>query len=99
MNLVLLPAAEQDIADAMAWYDSQSQGLGDVVLSEVEACFARILPRPARYPVAYGPFRRALVRRFPYVVYFRVDADELLVFAIYHQRRDPATLRTRLSSQ
>ncbi len=96
MKLVLRPAAEQDIAEAMLWYDAQGQDLSDAILAQVEASFARILQGPERYPTAYGTFRRALVRRFPYLIYFRVEVDDIVVFAVYHQRRDPDALRARL---
>lgn len=36
----VLPAAEQDIADAVAWYDARSPQLGDRLLDELDATIA-----------------------------------------------------------
>jgi plasmid stabilization system protein ParE len=34
--------------------------------------------------------RRSLIRRFPYSLLYRVDADEIVVLAVMHQKRHPA---------
>ena len=97
MNVGLRPDAERDIAEAMAWYDGQQHGLGDSFLAEAEATLARIAMRPNGYPTTHGTFKRALMRKFPYTVYFRVAASDIVIFAVYHQRRQPDTLAERLS--
>ena len=57
--------AEQDLRDAIAWYDSEREGLGDELLAEVDAALTRAAERPAVFPVVVAPFRRALCERFP----------------------------------
>ena len=96
MNVVLRPAAERDIADAMAWYDAKEGGLGDRFLEQVAATFERVAIRPLGFPLTHGTFRRALVHRFPYTIYFREEGERIVIFAVYHQRRDPMQLGTRL---
>lgn len=98
MKIALRPAAELDIAEAMAWYDEQKPGLGDEFLARVERLFEQIVERPARFPRTHKIFHRAILGRFPYTIYFSIDADRIIVFAIYHQRRDPRVLARRLSS-
>ena len=96
MRVALRPAAERDIAEAMAWYDEQEAGLGDEFLARVDAAFERIIAHPTGYPFTHKTFRRALLGRFPYAVYFREETELLVVFAVYHQRRDPKLLEQRL---
>lgn len=96
MKVVLRPAAERDIGEAMAWYDGQQSGNGDRFLAEVTATFDRLAKHPTGFPLTHKLFRRALVRRFPYTVYFREESERIIVFAIYHQRRDPKQLARRL---
>jgi hypothetical protein len=62
----LLPAARQDIADALAWYEQQAAGLGLEFLRCVEAIIASIQRNPLMYPAVLTHYRRAVVRRFPY---------------------------------
>jgi len=38
----------------------------------------------------HGEVRRALVRRFPYGVFYVVEGQALLVLAVAHVRRQPA---------
>ena len=96
--LKLRPAAEQDIAEAIAWYDEKEPSLGDEFLSEVIACFERASSKPIGYPTTYRTFNRALVRRFPYAVHFRVEGTDIVVFAVYHPRRNTESLRKRLDA-
>ena len=42
-----------------------------------------------------GETRRALVRRFPYAIYFRPVSDEVVVLAVMHGRRLPRRWRSR----
>jgi plasmid stabilization system protein ParE len=39
--------------------------------------------------------RRALVRRFPYAIYFRAAPDEIVVLAVIHGRRHPRHWQSR----
>jgi plasmid stabilization system protein ParE len=96
VKLRLRPAALEDLAAAVAWYGEQTEVLADDFIVEFEACIERVGGGPDRYPVVMRCVRRALMRKFPYSVYFRVETDEIVVFAVYHQRRDPAVLGLRL---
>ena len=98
MTLRFLPAAEADVAAAIAWYDAQSDGLGGAVLEELNATLERILTGPQRYPKVQGSTRRALLRRFPYAVYFREESGQIVIFAVFHQRRGPQALRARIDN-
>lgn len=89
--------AEQDLRDAISWYDREREGLGDELLAEVDAVLTRAAERPAVFPVVLAPFRRALCERFPYAIYFRETDDLVQVFAVFHARRDPRELRKALA--
>jgi plasmid stabilization system protein ParE len=47
------------------------------------------------FPVVYKQVRRALLRRFPYVVYYLVERDLLEVLACVHGKQHPRTWRRR----
>jgi toxin ParE1/3/4 len=57
------------------------------------------IARMVRHPLAYAAdergLRRAMVRRFPYAVYFRVYPDALVVVAVFHGKRHPKLLIRR----
>lgn len=88
MQLVVRPAAA-DLEHAFLWYEQQRTGLGHEFLAAAKVAFEKILSNPAGYPVVHRSTQRALVRRFPYGVYFRVYPEAIVVVACMHGRRDP----------
>ena len=44
----------------------------------------------------FGKYHRMLVKRFPYSVYYRVESNNILVYAILDNRRNPEWIRKRL---
>jgi plasmid stabilization system protein ParE len=89
VRLVVREAAEADITDAARWYEERSPGLGSEFLRAVDVTLAEIARMPGRYPLVRGRARRALLRRFPYAVFFVAGADLVSVIACLHARRDP----------
>jgi plasmid stabilization system protein ParE len=94
--LIIRPAAEDDLAEARAWYDNQREGLGDELLECVEEALDRIRRMPEAPAVLFEGVRRVLVRRFPYGVFYLVGDDEISVLAVYHSRRDPRGWQSRV---
>lgn len=91
--LLFHAAATADMEGARAWYEAQRKGLGSEFLAEVDACMKRIQRQPDAYPIVERELRRALVRRFPYAIYYRHEDDGLHVVACLHSRRRPRALR------
>lgn len=83
----LRPAAEKDLRDARDWYGRQRDGLGYEFLSRVATVISWLGEQPERFPEYYLGFRRALVPRFPYKVFFKVEADAVMVFRVVHSAR------------
>jgi hypothetical protein len=51
-NLIILPDAEQDAAQAYVWYEDQELGLGEEFLRCVDACIQSIWRSPGMYQKA-----------------------------------------------
>ena len=77
----LRPEAEQDLDEAAIWYDKQQPGLGQRFLDEVLATFVSIAEMPRKYPSVHRATRRALIRRFPFGVFYRIDELGVVVVA------------------
>jgi len=95
-ELVVAPEAELDITEAYVWYESRRVGLGEEFLTSVDACMERIRHQPAIYPRVHEEYRRALIRRFPYAIFFESAAAVVTVYAVFHTSRDPEKWRLRL---
>ena len=98
-SVVFRPEARTELALAWAWYEEKRVGLGDELVVCVEAAIAGASRDPDLHRRIRGEVRRALVRRFPYGVFFVTDDDELLVLAIAHDRRSPGYWESRLSDE
>jgi plasmid stabilization system protein ParE len=96
-ELVIAPEAEQDIADAYGWYEDRRAGLGEEFLSCVDACIQAICRTPEMHAPIHENYRRALVRRFPYAVFYEYAADRVTVYCVFHTSQDPEKWRQRLS--
>ena len=77
------------MAGAYAWYEVQGVGLGEEFLAEVDALFRVIEQFPEMYGFAHGDVRRAIVSRFPYAVFYLVEARQVVVLTVLHSARDP----------
>lgn len=95
-EVLLRPEAETDIGEAFQWYEAQATGLGEEFLRSMDACLASVQRSPMAYSLIYKDIRRALLRRFPYSVFYLIEADRVIVLACFHARRDPRGLRSRM---
>ena len=95
MQCIVRPAAAADIDDAFLWYETQRSGLGHEFLAAADALISAIADQPLRYPVVRRNTRRALMRRFPYAMYFRIYDQVVVVVACMHGRRNPRRWQVR----
>lgn len=89
-------AAELDIAEAQVWYETQQTGLGAEFRSEVSRVIDRLAETPLIYQIVHRDIRRAIVRRFPYLIWYRVVAETVIVLACTYAGRDPQRVKARL---
>ena len=94
-RVVIRPEAEADLADAFAWYEERRAGLGERFLLCVEAALAAIERYPASFPTVHQQVRRALLRRFPYGIFYTIEPNAIVVLAVFHCGRDPRRWRER----
>jgi plasmid stabilization system protein ParE len=94
-RLLVRSAAEADIADAARWYEARAVGLGADFLRALDVTLSEIQRMPERFPVVRGTCRRALLRRFPYAVYFVPTAEVIQVIACLHASRNPQRWQQR----
>ncbi len=95
MQVLVRPAAAADIEDAFLWYKQQRPGLGADFLRTVDNALAAIQSNPQLHAVVRRNTRRALLRRFPYGIYYRIYPDSIVIVACMHGRRDPKRWQSR----
>ena len=86
---VFRPQADQEVQSARQRYEEQRPGLGIEFANAIDEVVERISSNPLAFPIVHSEIRRAVVRRFPYGIYFRVLEDQIVVTAVMHGRRHP----------
>jgi toxin ParE1/3/4 len=84
--------ADEALAEYVAagqYYNQQVPGLGDAFADEIEAGVRKILFGPEVWRVVEGDVRRFLVERFPYGIYYTIENDMIIIWAVKHLHRDP----------
>ena len=94
-RLVLRRVAEHEFEDSVAWYEGEHEGLGREFRAAVEEYFQRTSANPERFPKIRGEVWRAVVRRFPFVIHFLIEADRIVILSVFHTSRDPDQLKMR----
>jgi plasmid stabilization system protein ParE len=94
-RIVFRPQAEEEARAAHRWYEEQQPGLGKRFADAMDETIQRIESNPWAFPLVHGEIRRAVVRRFPFSVYFRIYARDLVLLAVIHGRRHPRQWRSR----
>jgi len=91
MRLEYHPAVANELEKIRDYYEQKSNGLGDRFVDELEQQIFLIAAMPSRWQIVRGDVRRALMRRFPYVIYFRnLEVGTIRVTVVKHMKRHPA---------
>ncbi len=89
------PAASTELIEAGLFYEGRSVGLGHAFLDAVDASLAMLQRNPMLgWSDAHGR-RRWLVRRFPYLIIYRIEGAFLHVLAVAHTSRKPGYWESR----
>lgn len=98
-TLQFLPEVEEDVINGYAWYETKSRGLGEDFLRMFYASANELSGNPLLYPKVYQDFRRRLIRRFPYAIYFTIEDNRIIVFGFFHCARKPQAVKTTLQNR
>ncbi|MDO8544681.1 MAG: type II toxin-antitoxin system RelE/ParE family toxin [Opitutaceae bacterium] len=93
-QLLVRAEAEEDLASARDWYEQKGAGLGDEFLDSVAAALRELERNPERARLYYRNFRRVILRRFPYKLFYQLIAPRVVIFRVLHAKQDhPRGLR------
>ena len=98
MRIDILPEARDDLLAGFRFYERQARGLGsyfrESILEDVDA----LAVQGGIHAKVFG-YHRSLSKRFPFAVYYRVEANVVRVRAILDCRRNPSWIRRRVRGQ
>ena len=88
LKIFISEIAEEDLLETAMWYEKQKQGLGEQFIVNFESCLSIIERNPKQFVARFKKFRRVLLSRFPYAVYYKILSDKVEVVGVFHQRRN-----------
>jgi plasmid stabilization system protein ParE len=94
-SVIIRPEAKRDLREAKAWYRNISLELRDDFVHRIDDAIALAQERPLAFAVVLRTFRRILVHRFPYALFYHASENRIVVVALLHQARDPEILESR----
>lgn len=94
-TIVFRRAAQCEFMEAAEWYEKRRLGRGAKFTAAVKEVLTRIAEEPDFYAIVFEDVHEALVSKYPYCVYYRVDGERILVLSIFHTSRDPPIWQNR----
>jgi len=85
-----------DIRTAASYYDRKEKGLARKFLEDTYTTIGKILQLPHAAPVLYKSARKSPLADFRHDVFYYLRQEDVIVFAVMHQRRDSASWKKRL---
>ena len=89
------PEVEDDVVDAVQWYEDKRPGLGDEFIGESLAAVRRVQNNPLLFAIAANGLRPCRLKRFSYILHFDVAADDILIVALMGTGRDDSSFMHR----
>ena len=99
MKIRVLSSAKKDLIEGFKFYEKQQEGLGNYFLDSLYSDIESLKIFAGIHSIHFGKYYRLLSKRFPFAVYYRIDDDEIIVYAVLDCRRNPAWARKRLSKE
>lgn len=97
MKLRILDAVSRDLIEGHHFYETQQAGLGAYFLDSLFSDIDSLQLYAGIHAVYFGHYHRALSKRFPFAIYYKVLEQEVLVSAVLDCRRSPAWIKTHLT--
>lgn len=97
MKVRLHPTARAELIEARNWYYERSPLTSFAFAHAVDRAVSSVTVAPNTYPLADHGTRKLVLQRFPFNIYYRVGATEILIVAVAHQRRRPGYWLSRLT--
>lgn len=96
LRVILRPVAEAEFDDAFDWYEALRKGMGRRYATAVRRVLSGIASQPRRHGILLSDVRKAIVKGFPYTIFYRHLPDHIDVLAVFHTSRDPSEWWTRV---
>ncbi|MDP1726180.1 MAG: type II toxin-antitoxin system RelE/ParE family toxin [Bacteroidota bacterium] len=88
-EIIISPLADAELYESALWYNEQKEHLGIEFIEEVEIALNLLKSNPFLCAVVHADFRMALMKRFPFEIFYSIDDNRILIHHIFHSSRNP----------
>jgi plasmid stabilization system protein ParE len=81
--------SRNDLETSFRWYENQRRGLGFDFLDCIECSIVKIMEFPELYNYCFSNFRRCVIRRFPFSIFYTVENDKIIIHSVFNNWMDP----------
>lgn len=96
-KLVINPFAEIDLKVAHEWYNLQKENLGNEFLSEIGKIIKLIKANPHQFSIKQKNIHKAVLKRFPFTIFYTIQNNLIIVFAVFHNSRNPIVWKSGIT--
>jgi len=86
---VLSIQAENELEDAFYFYNLVSTKVADEFLYQINSCIQSILLYPESFPLDFEMYRKAVVKKFPFIIIYTKIDSIIFISAIFHTSKNP----------
>ena len=90
------PEALEEYLGAIAYYADINPRLAESFINAFESGIEEILTYPEAWQIVEEDVRRYLIKRFPFGIYYCIETDRVMIYAVMHMSRDPKYWKDRL---
>lgn len=87
-KIEIATSAAHDIQEAKNWYDAVHMKLAQKFQKNVIDTLAKVERYPLSCTIKRRPFRRVMINRFPYSLYYVLEEHQIIVVGFLHNSRD-----------
>ncbi len=88
-SIELSNEAENDLDKSYEFYFKDSPKVADKFFRQINLSLERIRKNPQSFPIAHKEIRKLVLKKFPFVIYYRIFDTVIQIIAIFHTSRNP----------
>ena len=88
-TLIVNPHATQDAEESAIWYEKQKAGLGKEFVKAIDEGINSIQNNPYHFSVLKKNFRRIIIGKFPFGIFYLIENNTIIILAVWHFKRKP----------
>jgi len=96
VKIKILKSASRDLVEGYWFYEKQSEGIGAYFLDTLFSDIDSLAVFGGMHPIYFEKYHRLLSKRFPFAVYYCVEKNTIMVYAVLDCRRNPSWIRKKL---